>query len=90
MQVLSKAINNARKNNDCDLIGGATSSKVIQEMYAFDIIKTKDEIKAFLEPHHSEIKAWVVDSYALEPVWKTFAIEEFVEYIIQDTGTIIA
>ncbi len=91
--IMHKVINNCREYQASDnknLIGIATSSKIIEEMYNNNILKTSAEIENFCAPYTdtTRIKATIKGQFDIELREISFTITDFVSFIVNKEGII--
>ena len=92
--VLAKVINNQRKYNTTsnkDMIGVATSAKIVEEMFQKGILASKEDIESFYMPFNEQtrIKVTVKKKYDIKLREISFTVSEFAEFIVENEGAVL-
>lgn len=94
ISIIGKVINNQRdygSSSNKEIVGVATSSKLVEEMHKKQILKTKEDIEVFFMPFDTttRIKACVFEKFDVQAREKSFTVSEFAEFVAGDEGEII-
>ena len=93
ISILARVIKNQRDkgtSSNKELIGVATSPKLVEEMYKQKILTSKEDIEAFYMPlgEPARIKAFVMDKFDVAPRERSFTVSEFAKFIVRDEGVV--
>ena len=92
--ILAKVINNQRKYNTTlnkDMIGVATSAKIVEEMFQKGILASKADIESFYKPFNDQtrIRATVKKKYDVQLSIISLTVSEFAEFIVENEGSVL-
>lgn len=93
ISILARVIKNQRDkgtSSNKELIGVATSPKLVEEMYKQNILTSKEDIEAFYMPlgEAARIKAFVMEKFDIAPRERSFTVSEFAEFVVRDEGVV--